>query len=147
MRLLVSACLLGAGCRYDGKSNALPQLDRLLDRHTCVPVCPEQLGGLPTPRIPAERRGNRVIDREGKDVTAAFRRGAEEAVRMARLCGCRAALLKERSPSCGCGQIYDGTFTGTLKAGDGLAAQALKKAGLTIYGESRAEELLQDQNR
>ena len=142
MRLLVSACLMGAGCRYDGKSNRLLQLDRLMELHTCVPVCPEQLGGLSTPRIPAEKRGNRVIDREGRDVTAAFLRGAKETVRLAKLCGCQAALLKERSPSCGCGRIYDGTFTGTLVQGDGIAAGLLKEMGLTIYGESQVEELL-----
>ena len=142
MRLLVSACLMGAGCRYDGKSNRLLQLDRLMELHTCVPVCPEQLGGLSTPRIPAEQRGNRVIDREGRDVTAAFLRGAKEAVRLAKLCGCQAALLKERSPSCGCGRIYDGTFTGTLVQGDGIVAGLLKEMGLTIYGESQVEELL-----
>ena len=133
---------MGAGCRYDGKSNRLLQLDRLMELHTCVPVCPEQLGGLSTPRIPAEQRGNRVIDREGRDVTAAFLRGAKEAVRLAKLCGCQAALLKERSPSCGCGRIYDGTFTGTLVQGDGIAARLLKEMGLTIYGESQVEELL-----
>ena len=142
MRLLVSACLMGAGCRYDGKSNRIPQLDRLMEIHTCVPVCPEQLGGLSTPRIPAEQRGNRVIDREGRDVTAPFLRGAKEAVRLAKLCGCQAALLKERSPSCGCGRIYDGTFSGTLVQGDGLTAGLLKEMGLTIYGESQVEELL-----
>ena len=139
---MVSACLMGAGCRYDGKSNRIPQLDRLMELHTCVPVCPEQLGGLTTPRVPAEQRGEQVIDREGRDVTAAFRRGAEEAVRLAELCGCCAALLKERSPSCGCGRIYDGTFSGTLTAGDGLTARLLKEKGIAIYGESRVEELL-----
>ncbi len=142
MRLLVSACLMGAGCRYDGRSNPLPQLVRLMDRYTCVPVCPEQLGGLSTPRIPAERKGDRVVDREGKDVTAAFRRGAEEAARLARLCDCRAALLKENSPSCGCGRIYDGTFSGTLIEGDGVAAEVLKAQGLRVYGESQIGELL-----
>ena len=140
--LLVSACLMGAGCRYDGKSNRISQLDRLMEIHACVPVCPEQLGGLSTPRIPAERMGNRVIDREGRDATAAFQRGAEEAVRLAKLCGCEAALLKERSPSCGCGKVYDGTFSGTLKPGDGVTAQLLKENGFTIYGESQVEELL-----
>ena len=142
MRILVSACLLGAGCRYDGRNNVLPQLVRLMDRYTCVPVCPEQLGGLPTPRMPAERKGDRVVDREGKDVTAAFRRGAEESARLARILGCKAALLKERSPSCGCGMIYDGTFTGTLKVGDGVAAEVLKAHGIPVYGESRIGELL-----
>ena len=142
MKLLVSACLMGAGCRYDGKDNRLPQLSRLSEVCTCVPVCPEQLGGLPTPRVPSERRGDRVVDREGRDVTAAFLRGAKEAARLAELCGCQAALLKERSPSCGCGKIYDGTFTGTLTEGDGVTAQLLREKGIPIYGESQVEELL-----
>ena len=141
MRLLVSACLLGAKCRYDGRDNRLDQAARLLELHTCVPVCPEQLGGLSTPRVPAERRGDRVIDQEGRDVTAAFQRGAEETVRLARLCGCQAALLKERSPSCGCGRIYDGTFTKRLTEGNGLTAQRLIEEGLASYGESRIDEL------
>lgn len=142
MRLLVSACLMGAGCRYDGKNNRLPQLERLMELHSCVPVCPEQLGGFSTPRIPAEQKGDRVVDREGRDITDAFLRGAKEAVRLAKLCGCQAALLKERSPSCGCGWIYDGTFSGTLMPGDGVTARLLKENGLAIYGESRVEELL-----
>ena len=133
---------MGADCRYDGRNNRIPQLDRLMEIHTCVPICPEQLGGLSTPRIPAEQRGDRVIDREGRDVTAAFLRGAEETLRLAELCGCQAALLKERSPSCGCGWIYDGTFSKTLTAGDGITARLLKENGLAIYGESQVEKLL-----
>ena len=82
-----------------------------------------------------------MIDQEGRDVTAAFQRGAEETVRLARLCGCQAALLKERSPSCGCGRIYDGTFTKRLTEGNGLTAQRLMEEGLAIYGESRIDEL------
>lgn len=144
MRLLVSACLLGVGCRYDGGSNQLPQLKELLKQHTCIPVCPEQLGGLPTPRPPAERQCNRVVTREGEDVTEAFVRGTAEVLRLADLYRCKAALLKERSPSCGYGQIYDGTFTKTLVEGDGLAAQLLKKKGLTIYGESQIGELVNE---
>lgn len=144
MKLLVSACLLGVGCRYDGQSNQLPQLKALLKEHTCIPVCPETLGGLPTPRTPAERQGSRVMDKEGNDVTEAFVRGTAEVLRLANLYGCKAALLKERSPSCGCGQIYDGTFTGTLAEGDGLTAQMLKRQGLTVYGESQLHELIND---
>ena len=142
MRLLVSACLLGVGCRYDGQSNQLPQLEQLLKQHTCIPVCAELFGGLPTPRVPAERQGNRVVTRDGDDVTEAFVRGTAEVLRLADLYHCRAALLKERSPSCGSGQIYDGTFTKTLTQGDGLTAQMLKKHGITVYGESQIEELI-----
>ena len=111
MKLLVSACLLGVGCRYDGGHNQLPQLKELLKTHTCIPICPEQMGGLPTPRPPAERQGSRVVTRDGEDVTEAFLRGTAEVLRLADLYRCKAALLKERSPSCGCGQIYDGTLS------------------------------------
>ena len=97
MRLLVSACLLGVGCRYDGQSNQLPQLEQLLKQHTCIPVCAELFGGLPTPRVPAERQGNRVVTRDGDDVTEAFVRGTAEVLRLADLYHCRAALLKERT--------------------------------------------------
>ena len=142
MKLLVSACLLGAGCRYDGGHNQLPQLKELLKTHTCIPICPEQMGGLPTPRPPAERQGSRVVTRDGEDVTEAFLRGTAEVLRLADLYRCKAALLKERSPSCGCGQIYDGTFSKTLVEGDGMAAQMLKKHGLTVYGESQIGELV-----
>ena len=144
MRILVSACLLGVGCRYDGQSNQLPQLEQLMKKHTCIPVCPEIFGGLPNPRVPAERQGNKVITRDGQDVTENFIRGTAEVLRLADLYHCKAALLKERSPSCGSGQIYDGTFTKTLTEGDGLTAQMLKKKGITVYGESQIQELVDD---
>ena len=140
MKLLVSACLLGVCCRYDGASKAHPLAERLAEQHTLVPVCPEQLGGLPTPRPPAERRGGRVVTRSG-DVTEQYRRGAAEAVRLARLLRCDGAVLKEKSPSCGRGAIYDGTFTRTLTSGDGVTAEALLAAGIPVYGESEAEKL------
>ena len=124
--ILVSACLLGCACRYDGQSKPHPLAQELAKRGLAVPVCPEQLGGLPTPR----------------DVTAEYRRGAEETLRLARLYGCTAAVLKERSPSCGCGRIYDGTFTGTLTDGDGVTAALLKENGIKVYGESELEKLL-----
>ena len=142
MRLLISACLLGCRCRYDGASKPQPWLAALAEHHTLVPVCPEQMGGLATPRPPAERQGDRVVTKEGADVTAQYRRGAEEALRLCRLFDCQAALLKERSPSCGCGSVYDGTFTGVLTAGDGVTAELLRAEGVPVYGESRAEELL-----
>ena len=140
--LLISACLLGCACRYDGKSKPHPLAVELARRGLAVPVCPEQLGGLPTPRKPSERQGDRVVMADGRDVTAEYRRGAEEALHLARLYGCTAAVLKERSPSCGKGQIYDGTFTGTLTAGDGVTAELLTAGGIKVYGESELEKLL-----
>ena len=142
MRLLVSACLLGVPCRYDGASKGHPLLGVLAERHELVPVCPEQLGGLSTPRPPAERRGELVMNREGRDVTGEYRRGAEAALRIAELLGCEAAVLKERSPSCGSGEIYDGSFSGTLVPGDGITAELLKANRLRVYGESEIAELL-----
>ena len=145
MRVLVSACLLGVSCRYDGQSKAYPLVDQLCRRHEVVPVCPEIFGGLPTPRVPAERQGERVVMKTGGDVTAQYRRGAEEAVRLARMLGCTVAVLKERSPSCGSGQVYDGTFTGTLTEGFGVAAQRLADAGIRVIGESQLAEFLAEE--
>lgn len=142
MNLLISACLLGIRCRYDGQSKPLDCLKALQRSHVLIPVCPEVLGGLPTPRVPAERQGERVMTRDGRDVTAAYRQGAEEALRLARMAGCECALLKERSPSCGSGKIYDGSFTGRLCAGDGVCAALLKENGVKVLGESRVQELL-----
>lgn len=146
MNVLVSACLMGFRCRYDGGTQRLACLDALRERHVLIPVCPEVMGGLPTPREPSEIRDGRVVSRDGRDVTEAFRRGAWEAEKIARTCGCGCALLKERSPSCGLGKVYDGTFSGTLTDGDGLCARLLADCGLRVIGESRAEELLASQN-
>ena len=140
--VLVSACLLGARCRYAGDGKRIDGLDALMRRAQLVPVCPEIYGGLPTPRAPAERRGTRVIARDGTDVTPEFERGAQEALKLAELFGARFALLKERSPSCGSGEIYDGSFGGVRVNGDGVAAALLKAHGVEVYGESRIEELL-----
>ncbi len=142
MKVLISACLLGCACRYDGQSKPHPLAQELARRGLAVPVCPEQLGGLPTPRTPSERQGQRVVMQNGRDVTAEYRRGAEEALAVARLYGCRMAVLKERSPSCGHGEIYDGTFTGTLTAGDGVTAELLRENGIAVYGESDLADLL-----
>ena len=139
MKILVSACLLGVRCRYDGKSKPHPAVERLMEQHTLIPVCGEIFGGLPTPRVSAERQGARVVTADGRDVTAAYRRGAEEVLRLAERYGCKAAILKERSPSCGSGRIYDGTFTGTLTDGWGVTAELLRDHGICVIGESAAE--------
>ena len=141
MTILVSACLLGCPCRYDGTAKADPRVLALMERHTLIPVCPEQLGGLPTPRLPSERREGGVFDRGGKDVTAQYRQGAGEVLRLARLYGCTHAVLKERSPSCGSGQIYDGSFSHVLVPGSGVAAELLAQNGITVLGESQADVL------
>ena len=141
-KLLVSACLLGENCKYSGGNNRDEQV-RALERYfQLIPVCPECFGGLPIPREPSEIRDGCVVSKSGVDVTAAFADGAEKTLYIAEEENCGLALLKERSPSCGSGQIYDGTFTKTLTLGDGLTAQMLKKHGITVYGESQIEELI-----
>lgn len=142
--LLISACLLGAACRYDGASRPLDgeTLDKLRARYALIPVCPEQLGGLPTPRLPAERGADGVHNAAGENVTSQFFRGAAETLRIAAFFGCKRALLKSRSPSCGSGEIYNGFFTGTLRPGDGVTAETLKANGIAVWGEGDAEKLL-----
>lgn len=134
-RYVVSACLAGQCCRYDGRSNLREEVRALVESGQAVPVCPEVLGGLPTPRTPSERRGDGVYSATGEDVTFAFASGAEAALYIAEEYGCSAAILKARSPSCGCGRIYDGTFTRTLVDGDGLFAALLRKKGFQLFTE------------
>lgn len=141
MNILVSACLLGCPCRYDGTGQAHPDVLALAKRHHLVPVCPEQLGGLATPRAPAERRDGRVVTQDGSDVTEAYQRGGEAASTLAQLLGCEYAILKERSPSCGHGVIYDGTFSHTRIPGDGVTAALLEQQGLRVLGETQAHLL------
>ena len=145
MNILVSACLLGVNCRYDGGSNDCPALKPLLQKHHLIPVCAEQLGGLPTPRVPAERRGDAVLTRDSRDVTAEFTAGAREVLRLAERFGCTIAILKAKSPSCGCGRIYDGSFTRTLTDGDGVCAELLQRHGIRVYTEQDLEQLLHDE--
>ncbi len=141
MTILVSACLLGCPCRYDGKSKPDDAVLALMKEHILLPICPEQMGGLATPRVPAERKDGGVFTERGGDVTEQYRQGAEEALRLAKLYGCTHAILKERSPSCGSGQIYDGSFSRTLIPGDGVTAQLLKANGITVLGESEVDKL------
>ena len=142
MRLLISACLLGCACRYDGGSKPCRAALALAKKHELVPVCPEQLGGLPTPRPPAEIRGDRVMNHLGQDVTDAYQKGAAEALKLCRVLNCQGAVLKARSPSCGCGQVYDGSFSGALIPGDGITARTLKAAGIPVWTEETLEKLV-----
>ena len=142
-RVLVSLCLMGIDCRYDGRDNGIA-LKELMDRCALIPVCPEQLGGLPTPRVPAERRGDAVVTRDGGDVTDAFRTGAARTARLAAQFGAQYALLKARSPSCGVHEIYDGHFTGTVIPGAGVTAEALRSLGVRLYDEYHIDELLKE---
>lgn len=135
MNVLISACLLGVSCRYDGhaKPCTLPLLPEAVH---WIPICPEIYGGLPTPRAPAERVGDAIRTADGRDVTQAYRRGADETLRLAKHLRCRAAVLKARSPSCGSGIIHDGSFTGRLIPGDGMTAELLIRHGIRVFDES-----------
>lgn len=135
MKIMVSACLLGVSCRYDGGDNAVSQLAVIGQEAELIPVCPEIYGGLPTPREPSERSGDRVVSKSGRDVSEQFAKGAREAVRLAKMLGCEAAILKERSPSCGTHQIYDGTFSGVRILGYGVTAEWLRREGLQLFDE------------
>ena len=144
MNILVSACLLGVHCRYSGKGELHPTVAKLLYTHHLIPVCPEILGGLPTPRTPAERCGARVMTRDGADVTEPYARGPRETLALAQLFDCRYAILKARSPSCGRGAIYDGTFSGTLTEGDGVTAQLLSAHGIRVFTEEQLADFLRE---
>lgn len=134
-RYIISACLCGEPCRYDGTGRAIPELVSLVAGGLAVAFCPEVAGGLPTPRPPCEVLAGRVIFRDGKDCSQAFAEGARAALRLAREHGIRAAILKERSPSCGVRVVYDGTFSGRLVPGMGLTAALLAADGITLYSE------------
>ena len=139
--LIVSKCLTGCPCRYDGRSVPDPEIRALVERGEALAVCPEQLGGLPTPRVPAELTGSgedvlegraRAVTHGGRDVTREFVLGAERALGAALACGAKKALLKGKSPSCGCGRIYDGSFTGALVPGDGVTAALFRRNGIEV---------------
>ena len=139
--VLVSACLLGVCCRYDGESKPCENVIKLREKYILIPICPESDGGLPTPRTPSERVGDKVLMRDGKDVTKNYNKGAEEALRLAKEYNCNIAILKARSPSCGSGKIYDGSFTGTLIDRDGVCAELLKKNGISVFTEDEIDLL------
>ena len=146
MNILISHCFLGEPCRYDGASRLDRQIIELHRAgHNLIPVCPEILGGLDVPRSPAELQPDgRVVTQDGQDVTAAYRAGAERVLKIARENGCTLAILKARSPSCGSGEIYDGTFTHTLKGGWGVAARMLAEAGIEVMDEEHLQAGLYD---
>ena len=145
---LISACLVGINCKYDGENN-LPNLPlKILEEYKqgkLIPICPEQLGGLSTPRIPAQIQnasGEDVLDgkakiltEKGADLTEQFVKGAEEVLKIAKALNIKEVIFKQRSPSCGCGQINDGTFTKTVKEGDGITTALLKRNGISVTTE------------
>lgn len=141
---LVSSCLAGINCRYDGKNNLNKKVADLVKAGKAIPVCPEVLGGLPIPRDPSEiiadEEGNkRVVTEKGKDLTAEFKLGAEKTLQIAKILEAKKAILQQRSPSCGSGKIYDGTFSGNLISGRGLTAELLIAEGIEVLTEADLE--------
>ncbi len=134
-KLLISACLAGVNCKYDGGNNLHPEILKLVQSGQAILVCPEQLGGLPTPRLASEIICNGVFNAIGQDVTDQFRKGAAECLRLAKLYGITKAIFKERSPSCGVHYIYDGTFSRTKIPGSGITSGLLKENGIKIISE------------
>ena len=141
--ILISACLYGEKCRYDGGDNFLSRLDEIKKICNLIPVCPEVSGGLSTPRNPSEIIGERVVMNSGRDVTPEYKKGAEIALRTALEKGCKVALMKAKSPSCGGGKVYDGTFSRTLTSGDGVTVRLLKENGIIVFDETQLNEFIE----
>ena len=140
-KVFVSSCLLGCACRYDGASKPSERVMEIANKCEYVHACPEVLGGLPTPRVPSEIVGDRVVMANGADVTAQYQKGARSALDLALDHGCEFAILKARSPSCGKGLIYDGTYTKTLTCGNGVTAQLFIDNGIKVFDETELEGL------
>lgn len=141
--VLISACLLGEKCRYDGKDNLIKELDEIRKICKLIPVCPEVMGGLSTPRNPSEIVGEKVVMNDGTDVTKEYEKGARIALETALENGCKIALMKAKSPSCGNGKVYDGTFSKTLTDGDGVTVRLLKENGIAVFDETEINEFLE----
>lgn len=147
--ILVSACLCGVKCKYNGGDNENKEVLKLIEKYKLIPICPEQLGGLSTPRHPSEialgdakdvlNGKGKIQNNCGEDVTEQFVKGAFESLKIAKLYGAKIAILKAKSPSCGCGLIYDGTFTGTLKKGNGVTTELFLQNGIEIFTENDLE--------
>lgn len=141
MKVLVSACLLGANCKYNGKNNFAPELLKLLGNAEVVPICPESLSGIGTPRPPVELKDGKAYDVNGKDVDKIYRHGVERALALIENEAIDFAVLQSRSPTCGVHEIYDGTFTGKLVEGRGIFARALADTGIPVYDASDIENI------
>ena len=132
MKYLISACLIGEDCKYDGHNNFNMVARQLYEEGLALPVCPEQLGGLPTPRVPCEIVNGKVINRHGEDKTNEFSLGAKAALNAAKKYNIKIAILQSRSPSCGHAQIYDGSFSGKLIKGEGITTSLLREHGIKV---------------
>lgn len=140
--VLISMCLCGINCRYDGKSTLLESLSNVDKLVNIIPICPEIIGGLPTPRAPVEIINGKAINNLGEDKTANFEKGANEVIKLVKQFNVKYAVLKENSPSCGVNYIYDGTFTGSKISGSGITTNLLKELGVNVYSENEIDELI-----
>ena len=141
-KILISACLVGDNCRYDGKNNLTPKLEALLEKYELVPFCPECEGGLKTPRVPSERKGDKVVTKDNRNVTHQYEKGAELAWNICFFLKIKTAILKENSPSCGVHKIYDGSFSHHLINGVGTTTELLKEKGINVISEEEIDTLL-----
>lgn len=141
-KILISACLVGENCKYNGGNNLSPKVEALLEKYELVPFCPEVEGGLKIPRVPSEIRNNKVINKDNKDVTYEYEMGAKKALMLALYLKINIAILKENSPSCGSHHVYDGSFSNKLINGEGITAKLLKENGIKVYSEEEIDELL-----
>lgn len=143
MKILVSSCLLGFNTKYNGKNNYKKSMEYLKDNYEIIIFCPEQAGGLTTPRLPSEiQEDGSILLKDGTDVTYNFIKGAEETVKLVKMLDIKHAVLKAKSPSCGNGKIYDGNFQGNLVDGDGITVKMLKEIGIKIYDENNFSDFL-----
>jgi len=138
--IIVSACLAGVECRYNGQAFSIPMVIELVRKGRAIPLCPEVLGNLPIPRFSAEQCNGKILSSDGHDVTVEYVTGAKIALGIAQLMGCKQAILKSKSPTCGCGMIYDGTFSGELIEGDGVFSKMLKQEKIKVYTENEIQE-------
>ena len=141
-KIIVSACLLGENCKYNGGNNKCDDIIALAEKFEIIPVCPECFGGLPIPRVPSEIKDGKVYSKTGEDLTEAFLSGAEQTLYIAKEANAPCAVLKENSPSCGFGKIYDGTFSGNKIDGNGITAQLLYDNEIQVFGESQVKRLI-----
>lgn len=141
-KILISACLIGDKCKYDGHSNYNPKIKELLEKYELVPFCPEVEGGLSTPRTPSERVKDKVLMQDGRDVTFQFEKGADLAYNICMYLGIKRVILKKLSPSCGSNEIYDGTFSHKIVKRDGVTAEYLKRKGIEVLTEDDIDSLL-----
>lgn len=140
--ILVSSCLLGNNCKYNGGNNYSEDVVKLKEKYNVIPICPETFGGLKVPRLPSEIKGDRVVSKIGKDVTKEFLDGAQKALYIAKSYNCKKAILKDKSPSCGVNYIYDGSFENKIIDGKGITAKLFIENGIAIYSEKELKKLL-----